>query len=53
MVTESAMRKASNAQAIAEATTTGAAITNAMAPRQRQPVLPLWVLLHGVWQQWQ
>ncbi|HGY4615431.1 TPA: tape measure protein [Proteus mirabilis] len=32
MVTESAMRKASNAQAIAEATTTGAAITNAMAP---------------------
>ncbi|MEZ2709494.1 tape measure protein [Proteus mirabilis] len=31
MVTESAMRKASNAQAIAEATTTGAAITNAMA----------------------
>ncbi|HBC7491266.1 TPA: tape measure protein [Proteus mirabilis] len=32
MVTESAMRKASNAQAIADATTTGAAITNAMAP---------------------
>lgn len=32
MVTESAMRKASNAQAIAEATATGAAITNAMAP---------------------
>ncbi|MDF7193492.1 tape measure protein [Proteus mirabilis] len=32
MVTESAKRKASNAQAIAEATTTGAAITNAMAP---------------------
>ncbi|WGY29369.1 tape measure protein [Proteus mirabilis] len=32
MVTESAMRKVSNAQAIAEATTTGAAITNAMAP---------------------
>lgn len=32
MVTESAMRKASNVQAVAEATTTGAAITNAMAP---------------------
>ncbi|MDE8640719.1 tape measure protein [Proteus mirabilis] len=32
MVTESAKRKASNAQAIADATTTGAAITNAMAP---------------------
>ncbi|OAT34858.1 hypothetical protein [Proteus myxofaciens] len=32
MVTEIAMRKASNIQAVAEATTTGAAITNAMAP---------------------
>ncbi len=32
MVTEEALRKASNTKAIAEATTTGAAITNAMAP---------------------
>ncbi|HFI1067022.1 TPA: hypothetical protein ACGPFI_003195 [Proteus mirabilis] len=32
MITEEALRKASNTKAIAEATTTGAAITNAMAP---------------------
>ncbi|WP_377227022.1 coiled-coil domain-containing protein [Proteus mirabilis] len=32
MVTEEALRKASNTKAIAEATTTGAAIANAMAP---------------------
>ncbi|WOO48603.1 tape measure protein [Hafnia alvei] len=32
MVTEEALRKASNTKAVAEATTTGAAITNAMAP---------------------
>ncbi|HGW3465890.1 TPA: tape measure protein [Proteus mirabilis] len=32
MVTEEALRKASNTKAVAEATATGAAITNAMAP---------------------
>lgn len=32
MITENAMRKASNAQAVAEATATGGAITTAMAP---------------------
>ncbi|HGN0618989.1 TPA: tape measure protein [Proteus mirabilis] len=32
MITENAMRKASNAQAVAEATATGGAITKAMAP---------------------